>query len=197
RRFETQNEAGGGCNDNIRLCAHHVAAELGIAVLSSLARISRHHQIFSLDIPKPAQLFEQCGIIWMVPGFVHFGDGDRGVNNCDVVCLRRLLRARRDRPRRRSAAECGQQFPPSDGDCHTPSRARCVKPTIARLQRAVFTFKEGRMLVASTQPSASTTPAASSWRTLPWQPRASTRSRASAGGLHGNQKPVAPIYWRS
>src|SRR5262249_25733362 len=31
----------------------------------------------------------------------------------------RLLRARRERPRGR-AAECRQQFPPSDGDCHTP-----------------------------------------------------------------------------
>src|SRR5262249_480942 len=30
-----------------------------------------------------------------------------------------LLRARCERPRRR-AAKCGQQFPPSDGDCHTP-----------------------------------------------------------------------------
>src|SRR5215831_2499298 len=34
--------------------------------------------------------------------------------------LRRLLRARRERPRSRTAAECDQQFPPSDGDCHTP-----------------------------------------------------------------------------
>src|SRR5262245_55365106 len=33
---------------------------------------------------------------------------------------RRLLRARRERPRRRPAAECSQQFPPSDGDCRTP-----------------------------------------------------------------------------
>src|SRR5262245_22641973 len=31
-----------------------------------------------------------------------------------------LLRTRRERPRRRCAAECGQQFPPSDGDCHAP-----------------------------------------------------------------------------
>src|SRR5215469_5609753 len=31
-----------------------------------------------------------------------------------------LLRARRERPRGRRAAECSQQFPPSDGDCHTP-----------------------------------------------------------------------------
>src|SRR5262245_35200692 len=32
---------------------------------------------------------------------------------------RPLLCARRERPRDR-AAECSQQFPPSDGDCHTP-----------------------------------------------------------------------------
>jgi hypothetical protein len=30
-----------------------------------------------------------------------------------------LLRARRERPCHRSTAECSQQFPPSDGDCHT------------------------------------------------------------------------------
>src|SRR5262245_45916607 len=33
---------------------------------------------------------------------------------------RRLLRARRERPRCGRAAECSQQFSPSDGDCHTP-----------------------------------------------------------------------------
>src|SRR5262249_26758024 len=32
----------------------------------------------------------------------------------------RLLRWRREWPPGRRAAECGQQFPPSDGDCHTP-----------------------------------------------------------------------------
>ena len=32
----------------------------------------------------------------------------------------RLLRPRRERPRGRCAAKCGQQFPPSDGDCHAP-----------------------------------------------------------------------------
>jgi hypothetical protein len=31
-----------------------------------------------------------------------------------------------------------------------PSRARCVKETIPRHERAVLPFKEGRMLVAST-----------------------------------------------
>jgi hypothetical protein len=33
---------------------------------------------------------------------------------------RRPLRLHRERPRGRSAAECGQQIPSSDGDCDTP-----------------------------------------------------------------------------
>ena len=50
----------------------------------------------------------------------------RAAGQCACRAMRRveepdrLLRARRERPRRRRAAECGQQFPPSDGDCHTP-----------------------------------------------------------------------------
>jgi len=32
--------------------------------------------------------------------------------------------SRRERPRRRRAAEWNQQFPPSDGDCHTPLPVR-------------------------------------------------------------------------
>src|SRR5262252_9038183 len=48
-----------------------------------------------------------------------------------------LLPMRRERPRRRRTAECGQQFPPSDSDCHTPSRARCVEGRIPRHERAV------------------------------------------------------------
>jgi hypothetical protein len=31
-----------------------------------------------------------------------------------------LARTRRERPRGSRAAEGSQQFPPSDGDCHTP-----------------------------------------------------------------------------
>src|SRR5262249_48749239 len=50
---------------------------------------------------------------------------------------RRLLRARRKRPRRRRAAECDQQFPLSDGDCHTPLPCEVRKGTIARRERAV------------------------------------------------------------
>ena len=47
-----------------------------------------------------------------------------------------LLRARRERPRGRTA-ECSQQFPPSDGDCHTPLPCEVRKGTIARRESAV------------------------------------------------------------
>jgi len=50
---------------------------------------------------------------------------DRRVHHCfghviSELLFRKLLRPRRERPRGSRAAECGQQFPPSDGDCHTP-----------------------------------------------------------------------------
>src|SRR5215831_19217217 len=38
----------------------------------------------------------------------------------DARGLTRLLRTRRERPCDCRAAKCGQQFPPSDDDCHTP-----------------------------------------------------------------------------
>src|SRR5262249_3206440 len=47
------------------------------------------------------------------------GISERGTADESDHRYRRLLRARRERPRSR-AAECSQQFPPSDGDCHTP-----------------------------------------------------------------------------
>src|SRR6516165_1235136 len=83
------------------------------------------------------------------------GRGCRRAKIPDGRQLARLLCARRQRPRYR-AAECGQQSPPSDGDYHTPLPCvRCVEGRIPRHRRAVFTFKKGRLLVASTSVSAS------------------------------------------
>src|SRR5262249_22004296 len=52
-----------------------------------------------------------------------------------------LLRTRRERPRSRRAAECSQQFPPSDRDCHTPLPCEVRKgngttPQVSRSRRA-------------------------------------------------------------
>ena len=41
--------------------------------------------------------------------------------------------------RGRRAAECSQQFPPSDGDCHTPLPREVRKGTIPRHEHAVLT----------------------------------------------------------
>jgi len=46
--------------------------------------------------------------------------------NANALHSLELLRARCERPRRR-AAECDQQFPPSDGDCHAPLPRRVRK----------------------------------------------------------------------
>src|SRR5262249_2004590 len=46
-------------------------------------------------------------------------DEQRGTPTNPIVGNFAACCARRERPRSR-AAECGQQFPPSDGDCHTP-----------------------------------------------------------------------------
>src|SRR6516165_588080 len=80
--------------------------------------------------------------------------------------LSRLLRARRQRPRRRRAAECDQQLPPSDGDCHTPlpREVRKHKDTTPR----ACSLKKGRMACfvglrrGETLPSRCNQPAASS-----------------------------------
>ena len=47
------------------------------------------------------------------------------------------LPARRERPRNRCAAECDQQLPPPDGDCHTPLPCEVRKSTVPRHERAV------------------------------------------------------------
>src|SRR5262249_57778761 len=83
------------------------------------------------QLPQPLQERRQTGLAYrIVLGVWH--------EHADASHPLALLRAHRERPRRRRAAECGQQFPPSDGDCHTPlprevrrgknttPRARCL-----------------------------------------------------------------------
>src|SRR5262249_19468811 len=60
-----------------------------------------------------------------------------------VSLLRRSVHTKKQGSR---AAECGQQFPPSDGDCHTPLPCEVRKGRISCHECAVFTSKEGKML---------------------------------------------------
>src|SRR5262249_858532 len=48
---------------------------------------------------------------------------------------RRLLRPRRERPRGRRAAECGQQFPPADGGCPMVAVMRPFPREVRKTQR--------------------------------------------------------------
>jgi hypothetical protein len=67
-------------------------AEFRKTLFPSLARISCHDQINSLDVTKAAQLLEERGIDW-IASFAHVSDGDRWVNDGNAM-LRGLLRAR-------------------------------------------------------------------------------------------------------
>src|SRR5215471_10283934 len=76
---------------------------------------------------------------------------------------RRLLRACRERPCGRRAAACGQQFPPSDCDCHTPLPREVRKDNDTTPRACSLHVQGGRMLVASASVVGfnCTTPAAS------------------------------------
>src|SRR5262249_52928092 len=83
---------------------------------------------------------------------------------------RRLLRARRERPRDCRTAERGKQLPPSDGDCHTPSRARCVRERYHATSGQSCLQGEASTSFCGFN---CTTPAANSLRTPPSRPRLS------------------------
>src|SRR6516225_4124094 len=71
------------------------------------------HDVLALDEARFLQALTEGG------HEVH-SVSERGVPQEPDHRHRRLLRVRRERPGCRRAAECDQQLPPSDGDCHTP-----------------------------------------------------------------------------
>src|SRR5262249_35100350 len=100
--------------NDIHLEPHELGCNLGIALRASLPPAVLDRDGATLDPAEFAQPLHKCVdpcalAYWAAPTEVP--DGRQ---------LPRLLRARCKRPRRGRAAECGQQFPPSDGDCHTP-----------------------------------------------------------------------------
>src|SRR5215831_11876271 len=83
--------------------------QLGPSFCSAFGRPSLDDEVLSFHIPEVTQSIEQSA-----KGRRYIG------KNAETIHFARLLRARRERPRNRGPAECGQQSPPSDGDCHTP-----------------------------------------------------------------------------
>jgi len=131
-------------SDHRHLTAYQVSCEVGQPIILILRPAILDRHILAFDVPAFADALPECGHKTCSVG------GRRAAEELDYR-HRRLLRARSQRPRGSRAAECDQQLPPSDGDCHTPpSRARCVEERIPRQGRAVLPFKEGRTLVAAT-----------------------------------------------
>src|SRR5262249_47685645 len=68
-----------------------------------------------IDVAQSCKAFEQSFEVW---DLLLWTTRVPEITNCGNFSA--LLRARRERPCGSRAAECGQQFPPSDGDCHAP-----------------------------------------------------------------------------
>src|SRR5262249_3419584 len=122
---EDDRNTSGGCFSRLRHGATtsavnhgHVAAdEIGrqrqqkIALLAAPAVIDL--DVLSFDIAGFAKALAKCCQRARLRG--GSAPGEKANNRHS-----RPRRPRPKRPRRRRAAECSQQVPPSDGDCHTP-----------------------------------------------------------------------------
>src|SRR5215470_17403279 len=103
----------------------HAAAAPPSSVMNS-RRLSRQcREAFGAAIGRPILNDEASSLVISefpetIAQGVEIGVGRRGYCLQHTDAPGQLLRARRERPRNRCAAERGQQFPPSDGDCHTP-----------------------------------------------------------------------------
>src|SRR6516165_4848973 len=95
--------------------------------LSGHAVTSRiDYEVLAIDEAEPPQLVEQREMMRRVAW--------TGMQAADAINPPGFLRPRRERPRRR-AAECGQQLPPCDGDCHTPLPREVREGTVPRHER--------------------------------------------------------------
>jgi len=86
-------------------------------IVGSAARPVRVDAHVAADDPaRLCQRLLECAEPGLIVGVVCA----RWQQHADAPHALALLRARRERPRGRRTAKCGQQFSPSDGDCHTP-----------------------------------------------------------------------------
>src|SRR5215467_14611899 len=110
-----------GCN-NVHLATNEHRCGLGESLRHSIAIRIVEGDVLAFDVTEIAHPVTEG-----VPV-------DRVVDYADARDFPRLLRTRHARPRGHRAAEGSQQFPPSDGDCHTPlpCEVRKGKDTTAR-----------------------------------------------------------------
>src|SRR5262249_20357688 len=107
-----------------------------------------HRHVLALDKASFAQALPECR---HAKGVRHCRTGPEVADNWH----RASLRACRERPRGRRTAERSQQFPPSDGDCHTPLPREVRRNNDTTPSPCSLHIKEGSMLVASPMTAAS------------------------------------------
>src|SRR5262249_42089705 len=141
------NGRRGACrDDDIDPALNKFGRERGITVIPPFRPAIFDCDVAAIDPTELAQALQKSPDEWTP-------DRRRGrTQESNRGRLTRLLRAHGERPRDRPAAECDQQVPPSNGDCHTPLPCEgAVKGTVSRHERAVFTLKEGSTATLAAQ----------------------------------------------
>ena len=124
-----QDGCGSRRDNDIDLEPDELGRDLGVALVASLRPAILDRDVATLDPTKFAQPLHKSGNPLALNRRV-------GGQESDGRQFARLLRARRERPRRRRAAQCEYEFSPSDVDCHaTPpagGRVHAIEGTISR-----------------------------------------------------------------
>src|SRR3977135_623356 len=110
RGFEVQRQASRLRKDKVGVSVDDIAGHVGIVLGAPLARITLHHEVLALNVPKATQLLEKQAVISII--YTHVADFGRRANQRDALHLRRLLRTRCERPRRCCATEKRDELAP-------------------------------------------------------------------------------------
>src|SRR5262249_43844506 len=149
RLFRCKSRSNTGCDNSRYRTVSQIGRESRKATVLGLCPAIFNFHVLAFDIAEFAETGSKCGQERRI------GPGKPAAQKSDHR-HRRLLRARRQRPRHRRAAECGQQFPPSDDDRHTPLPCEVRKGNDTTPRACSLHVQGGRMLVLPPLSSAST-----------------------------------------
>src|SRR5262245_57807304 len=151
-------------SDSCNATADEVTHERRQAIVLAAEPMVLNDSVLAFNVAGFTEAFrERCR---MASGAIERSTTDKA----DHRQLLRLLRARRERPPSNRAAERGQQFPPSDGDFHTPLPCEVRKGKNTTTRHAVPNSRGSRR---------------------GWGER---RAPASTDPRLGQAKPVTPIW---
>src|SRR5262249_46209363 len=112
-RLGGKHRGRGERGDDGNAAANQLGRQARQSIVIILRRAVFDRYILALDIASVLEALTESAQT------IHARVEHIGVEKSDYRHCR-LLPGCRERPREGRAAECSQQFPPSDGDCHTP-----------------------------------------------------------------------------